>query len=77
MRQGLIKFQIGKNGWNENLIGSLNDAFKYNKVVRVGVLKSAISERDNLKTIGEELVKKLKGRFNYRVIGFTIVIVKR
>lgn len=76
MRRGVIRFQIGKSGVTDNFIETLKSAFKKNRQIRVSVLKSAISERKNIKEIAENIVKKLKGRFIYRTIGFTIILIK-
>lgn len=77
MRKKLLKFQIGKNGVTDNFILTLESAFKNNKQVRISVLKSAVSERKDIDRIAEEIAGKLNGRFNFRVIGFTIVLIKR
>ena len=77
MRRSLLKFQIGKNGVTDNFILTLESAFKNHKQIRISVLKSAVSEREKISEIGKEIVSKLKGRFNCRTIGFTIVLMKR
>ncbi|MDP4039435.1 MAG: YhbY family RNA-binding protein [Candidatus Pacearchaeota archaeon] len=77
MRKGLVKFQMGKNGVTDNFIFTLQGAFKNNRQVRISVLKNAISEREKIKGIAEELTQKLKGRFDYKIIGFTIVLIRR
>ena len=77
MRRGLLKFQIGKNGVTDNFILTLQNAFKNHKYARISVLKSAASEREKITEIAEQIIKRLDGRFNFRVIGFTIVLMKR
>ena len=72
----LAKFQIGKNGVTEGVIGSLTSALKYHKQVRISVLKAATRDREQLKEIAEELVKKLPTKLNYRIIGYTIILIK-
>jgi RNA-binding protein YhbY len=74
MSGGVAKFQIGKNGLTSGAIESLHLAFKTRKVVRITVLKSAFSERGNIKEIAEEISKKLDGKYNFKIIGFTIVM---
>jgi transposase len=39
--------------------------------------KSAISSREKIEQIAEELMEKLPGKYNYRIIGFTIILMKR
>tara|TARA_Y100000310_G_C19944533_1_gene474065 strand:+ start:50 stop:283 length:234 start_codon:yes stop_codon:yes gene_type:complete len=77
MRKGLVRFQIGKNGVTDNFILTLQNAFKNNKQIRINVLKSAVLERKDLDKIAEEIIGKLKGKFKFRIIGFTIVLLKR
>jgi RNA-binding protein YhbY len=77
MRKGLLKFQVGKSGVTENFISTLKDALKNHKTLRVSVLKSAVSERKDIEKIGKDLVYRLKGKFVYKVIGFTIILNKR
>ena len=76
MRRGLLKFQIGKNGINVGLIEGLNLAFKKHKTIRIGILKSAANERERIKEIAGKIADKLEGNYNWRVIGFTIIMKK-
>jgi RNA-binding protein YhbY len=76
MRRGPLKFQIGKNGVNDGLIGSLNIAFKKYKSLRISVLKGAVRDRVKVKEMAEELAGKLEGNFTIRIIGFTIILKK-
>jgi len=69
------KFQIGKNGLTEGVLGSLTNALKHHKQVRVSVLKSACRDREELKKLALELVGKLPVK-NHRVIGYTIILIK-
>jgi RNA-binding protein YhbY len=77
MRRGLLKFQIGKNGVNDNFITTLQDAFKNHKQIRISVLKSAVSERNEIEKIARKIVERLKGKIRFKTIGFTIVLLKR
>lgn len=72
-----LSFQIGKNGLTKTSIDHLASAFKTRKVVKVQLLKSAVSSREKIVEIAETLVKELPGKYNYRVIGFTIILMKR
>jgi RNA-binding protein YhbY len=76
MKPQLAKFQIGKNGLTENFISSLALAFKNRKQVRISVLKSTARDKEKLKEIAEEIQKKLKVKTNFRLIGFTIILIK-
>lgn len=77
---GVIETQIGKKGISDNFMFTLENHFKDHKTVRVSVLKSARGEGAESKKIvkkyAEELVSKLEGNYNYKIIGFTIVLKK-
>lgn len=76
MKKFLVNFQIGKNGVTEGIIESLSLAMKKHKQVRVSVLKSGGRDRTKIKEMALELERKSPYKFNYRIIGFTIVISK-
>lgn len=75
-----IKFQIGKSGINEGVLKSLALAFKNNKRVRVSILKSSRKNKEAIKemalNLSSTLSKGSKWIFNYRIIGFTIIMHK-
>ena len=76
MHKGEIKFQIGKNGLTSGIINSLELAFKNRKHVRISVLKSGTRNREKIKEIAKEIADKLNGNYNYKIIGFIIVMKK-
>jgi RNA-binding protein YhbY len=77
MKPDTLAFQIGKNGLTQTGIDHLASAFKTRRVIKVQLLKSAISSREKIEQIAEELMEKLPGKYNYRIIGFTIILMKR
>ena len=77
MKQGILSFQIGKNGLTETGIKHLASAFKTRKVIKVQLLKSATNDRTRMEEIAEKLINELPGKYNYRIIGFTIILMKR
>ena len=70
------KFQIGKSGLTTGILESLNLCFKTHKVVRISVLRSAGDFRKKMKKMAEEIAQKLDGNYNYKIIGFTIILKK-
>ena len=76
MRRGFLKFQIGKNGINDGLIENLNRTFKKHKMMRIVVLKNAVRDKEKVKEMAEEIRTRLVGKYNYRIIGFTIAMKK-
>ncbi len=75
-----IKFQIGKAGITPGIIGSLLLAFKNHKQVRISLLKSSGRDRDSIIKMAEEISSQLskysEHNYNYKIIGFTIIIRK-
>lgn len=71
------KFQIGKQGIIPGTIKSLNNALKTHKRVRISVLKSATRNRDELKSLAEEISSKTEKETKYRIIGYTIILIKQ
>ena len=70
----LMRFQIGKNGITDGIIGSLNNAFKKHKVIRISLLKSTGRDRNEKKKMAEELCGRLEGSYKYTIVGFTLVM---
>ena len=78
MMKTIAKFQIGKFGVTEGIIESLNLAYKNHKQMRISVLKSSGRTRESIKDMAQEIAQKLsiggKYRYDYRIIGFTIIM---
>jgi len=71
-----MQVNIGKKGLNEGTFELLENAFKYNKDVKISVLKSGGHEREKIKQMAEEIINKLGNRYTYRIVGFTIFLKK-
>lgn len=68
--------QIGKNGLTSGIIESLKLAFITHKVVKIPVLKSARSNREDVQKIADKILEKLGRKYSSKIIGFTIIIMK-
>ena len=77
MKQKNLSFHIGKNGLTKEFIEHLGVAFKTRKVIKVQLLKSAASGREQIDKVAKKIIAGLPGKYNYRIIGFTIVLMKR
>jgi RNA-binding protein YhbY len=71
------KFQIGKAGLTDGVAEALKLIFKTHKRIRVSVLKSAARDKNSIKAIAEGIKSKLNGKCDYKVIGFTIILIRR
>ena len=72
----ITRFQIGKFGVTEGVIESLELALKNHKQVRISTLKSSGRNRENIEKMAEEITSKLTEKCKYKIIGFTIILVK-
>jgi len=77
MKPNTLAFQIGKNGLTKAGIEHLASAFKTRRVIKVQLLRSAVSDRERIDDVAKQLISELPGKYNYRVIGFTIILMKR
>ncbi len=72
-----LSLHIGKNGLTKEFIEHLALVFKTRKTIKVQLLKSATENRAEMDKVAEEIIAGLPDRYNYRVIGFTIILMKR
>jgi RNA-binding protein YhbY len=70
------QLQLGKNGLTEDFLCNLKHHFDNTKNVKISVLKSCCRDREELKKINEEILKKLGNNYTSRIIGYTIVVKK-
>lgn len=73
----ITKFQIGKFGINPGVIESLELALKNHRQIRISALKSSGRNRESITKMAEEIISKLKEKCDYRIIGFTIILIKK
>lgn len=73
----VTKFQIGKLGITLGVIDSLELALKNHRIVRISALKSSGRDREIIKTMAEQIISQLKTKCEYRIIGFTIILMKQ
>ena len=68
--------QIGKNGLNEGFFETIKNSFKNYMMVEVSVLKSASRDKEEVREMAENIIHGLGDYYDYRLIGFTIVVKK-
>ena len=66
--------QIGKGGVDEQVVQSLDDAFRHRELLKVKVLEAA---PDSAKEIGDQLAEQVSGAKLVQVIGRTIVLYRQ
>ncbi|MGV8142923.1 MAG: YhbY family RNA-binding protein [Candidatus Pacearchaeota archaeon] len=72
-----LTLHIGKNGLTKEFIEHLALVFKTRRTIKVQLLKSATENRAEMEKVATEIIAGLPDRYNYRVIGFTIILMKR
>lgn len=73
-----IEIQLGKKGLTNEFLESLKKRFEKTSVknIKIKVLPSARENREDVKRYSEEIVKYLGKKFNSRIIGFSIFVLK-
>lgn len=73
-----IELQLGKKGLTSKFLEDLKRRFENNKIknIKIGVLKSARENRDDVKKYAEEIINFLGEKFTYRILGFSIFLKK-
>jgi len=75
-----VTFNIGKKGLTNGFLDLLEKTFKKNELVRISILKSATRDSEEVKAIAnkicEEMNKRLKKDFTFKIIGFKIFVRK-
>ncbi len=72
-----LTLHIGKNGLTKEFIEHLDLVFKTRRTIKVQLLKSASEDRAKMEIVAKEIIAGLSDRYNYRIIGFTIILMKR
>lgn len=75
-----VTFNIGKKGLTNGFLDLLEKTFKKNELVRISILKSATRNSEEVKAIAnkicEEMNKRLKKDFTFKIVGFKIFVRK-
>ena len=74
--KGIIKLQIGKNGLTSEVVEQIKKVFEKEALVKISILKSACRDREQAKEMANSLVEQLGKKYNYRLIGYTLVVRK-
>jgi RNA-binding protein YhbY len=75
MRQ-IKRLQMGKNGLTEAFIGQVKSIFEKETLVKISILKSACRDKKEAEKIGTELVEALGNKYDYKLVGYVLTVVK-
>jgi len=70
------RLQIGKNGLTEAFIGQVKSIFEKETLVKISILKSACRDKKEAEKIGNDLVRVLGKKFDYKLVGYVLTIIK-
>jgi RNA-binding protein YhbY len=70
------RLQLGKNGLSSEFIEQVKTIFKKEKFVKITILKSACRDKKEAKAIALELLEVLGKKYDYKLIGYVITIMK-
>lgn len=71
---------LGKRGITPEFLETLRTTFKKREIVKISLLKSFSRDREEIKQAADKIAGSLKDdrfKYIYRIIGFTIVMLKR
>ena len=73
-----IEIQLGKKGLSEEFLSGLKKRFEKASVknIKIHVLPSARESREDIKKYAEKILVYLGKKFDYRIIGFSIFVLK-
>ncbi len=71
-----VSMQIGKQGLTEGFFETIQNSFKKHMMVKVSVLKSASRSKEEIHAMAEKIVQELGPQYDYRTLGFTILVKK-
>jgi len=72
----IMHLQIGKNGLTDGVIEQARKMLEKEKAIKVTLLKSSTRDRKEAKELADNLISGLGDKFQYRLIGYTIVLKK-
>jgi len=68
--------QLGKNGLTDGFVEQARKMLEKDKAIKITILKSATRDRKEAKEISEKLALSLGPTYQFRLIGYTIVLKK-
>ena len=73
-----MKIQLGKKGLTEKFLEEIKKRFQDKKIknIKVDVLRSARETKEDIKRYAEEIKNFLGEKFSYRILGFSIFLMK-
>ncbi len=73
-----VEIQLGKKGLTKEFLDALKKRFDKTEVknVKIRVLANARESREDIKKYAEAILNFLGRKFDYRIVGFSIFVLK-
>ena len=70
------RLQMGKNGLTPAFVTQVKSIFEKETLVKISILKSACRDKSDAKKIGEDLVNELGKKYDYKLVGYVLTVIK-
>ena len=70
------RLQLGKNGLTPAFIEQVKSIFEKETLIKISILKSASRDKKDAEKIGDELVEALGRKYDYKLVGYVLTVVK-
>ena len=67
---------MGKNGLSDAFVEQVKSIFENETLMKISILKSACRDKNDADEIAKKLIAKLGAKYNYKLVGYVITIVK-
>ena len=74
--KAIKRLQLGKAGLSDAFVEQVRRIFEDEKVLKITILRSACRDKKEAEKIGQELIGRLGKKFNYKLVGYVLTIVK-
>lgn len=70
------RLQLGKAGLSDAFVEQVKNVFENEKILKISILKSACRDKSEAGDIGRRLVGLLGPKYDYKLIGYVLTIVR-
>ena len=70
------RLQMGKNGLSDSFVEQVESIFENETLIKISILKSACRDKSEADKIAKKLIEKLGRKYDYKLVGYVLTIVK-
>jgi len=67
---------MGKNGLTDAFVEQVKSIFEGETLIKIAILKSACRDKKDAEKIGQDLIETLGKKYDYKLVGYVLTIVK-